>query len=129
MSFGYIGKKQKRVRPDDDQNLGDAYTFVAIERHSKLVLNIAMGKRDQATTDVFIEGLRQATASTPYQITTDGFAPYKSAITTTLGDRCDYAMLIKVYRAATEGEGRYSPAEVASVEEVAVSGRPDPDRI
>ena len=39
----------------------DAYTFVAIERHTKLVLNIAMGKRDQATTDVFIEGLRQAT--------------------------------------------------------------------
>jgi len=27
--------------------LGDAYTFVAIERHSKLVLNFALGKRDQ----------------------------------------------------------------------------------
>src|SRR5579863_8352497 len=52
--WAFIGKKQKRVRPDDDQNLGDAYTFVAIERHSKLVLNIAMGKRDQTTTDVFV---------------------------------------------------------------------------
>jgi hypothetical protein len=31
------------------QNLGDCYTFVAIERNSKLVLNIAMGKRDQLT--------------------------------------------------------------------------------
>jgi IS1 family transposase len=93
------------------------------------VLNIAVGKRDQATTDVFIEGLRHATASTPYQITTDGFTPYKSAITTTLSDCCDFAMLIKVYRAATEGEGRYSPAEVAAVEEVPVMGRPDPERI
>jgi hypothetical protein len=37
---------------------GRCYVFVAIERHSKLVLNIACGKRDQATTDVFIEGLR-----------------------------------------------------------------------
>jgi hypothetical protein len=37
-----------RVRPEDDQNLGDCYTFVAIERHSKLVLNIAMGKRESA---------------------------------------------------------------------------------
>lgn len=45
-------------RPTDDQNLGDCYTFVAIERHSKLVLNIAMGKRDQSTTDAFIEGVR-----------------------------------------------------------------------
>ena len=40
-------KKQKRVRPEDDQFLGDCYVFVGIERHSKLVLNIAIGKRDQ----------------------------------------------------------------------------------
>jgi len=126
--WSFIGKKQKRVRLDDDQNLGDAYTFVAIERHSKLVLNIAMGKRDQATTDVFIEGLRHATPG-DFQITTDGFAPYRSAIPNTLEDRCDFAILIKVYKAATEGEARYSPAEVASVEDVPVMGRPDPERI
>src|SRR5579863_3621790 len=53
--WSFIGKKEKRVRPEDDQNLGDCYTFVAIERHSKLVLNIAMGKRDQTTTDVFVK--------------------------------------------------------------------------
>jgi hypothetical protein len=88
-----------------------------------------MGKRDQATTDVFIEGLRQATANRPFQITTDGFVPYKSAITTTLSDRCDFAMLIKVYQAATGDEHRYSPADVSSVEVVPVMGRPDPERI
>jgi type I restriction enzyme M protein len=27
--WSFIGKKEKRVRPDDDQNLGDCYTFVA----------------------------------------------------------------------------------------------------
>jgi IS1 family transposase len=127
--WSFIGKKQKRLKPEDDPNFGDAYTFVAIERHSKLVLNIAMGKRDQATTDVFIEGLRHATAHCHFQITTDGFAPYRSAITTTLHDRCDYAMLIKVYQAPSDGEARYSPADVASLEEVPVMGRPDPQRI
>jgi IS1 family transposase len=126
--WAFIGKKQKRVRPQDDQNFGDCYTFVAIERHSKLVLNIAMGKRDQATTDVFIEGVRHATRGF-FQMTTDGFAAYKSAITTTLSDRCDFAQLIKVYRAAVEGDARYSPAEVSSVEVVPVMGRPDPERI
>ena len=111
--WSYCGKKQKRIRPADDQNLGDCYVFVAIERHSKLVLNIAMGKRDQATTDIFVEGIRHATARTPFQITTDGFAPYRSAITTTLHDRLTgFAQLIKVYRAASDGEARYSPAEV-----------------
>jgi transposase-like protein/IS1 family transposase len=127
--WSFIGKKQKRVRPEDDQNFGDCYTFVAIERHSKLVLNIAMGRRDQSTTDVFMEGVRQATERTHFQFTTDGFAPYKSAITTTLHNRCDFAQLIKVYRAPQDGEKRYSPAEVESVEVVPVMGRPDPDRI
>jgi hypothetical protein len=69
--WSFLGKKQKCVRPKDDQNLGDCYVFVAIERHSKLVLNIAMGKRDQATTDIFVEGIRQATSRTAFQITTD----------------------------------------------------------
>jgi transposase-like protein/IS1 family transposase len=128
--WAFIGKKQKRVRPEDDQNLGDCYTFVAIERHTKLVLNIAMGKRDQHTTNAFVEGIRHATSRSAFQITTDGFAAYKSAITTTLHDRLTgFAQLIKVYRAASEGEARYSPAEVASVETVPVFGQPDPQRI
>jgi len=127
--WSFIGKKQKRVKPEDDRNLGDAYTFVAIERHSKLVLNIALGKRDQKTTDAFVEGVRHATRHGHFQVTTDGFAPYRSAVTTTLHDRCDFAQLIKVYRAPSDGEARYSPAEVASVETVPVMGTPDPERI
>jgi IS1 family transposase len=128
--WAFIGKKQKRVLPDDDQNLGDCYTFVAIERHSKLVLNIAVGKRDQRTTNAFVEGIRHATSRTSFQITTDGFSPYTSAITTTLHDRITgYVNLIKVYRADTDGEAHYSPAEVQSVEVVPVFGQPDPDRI
>ncbi len=111
-------------------NLGDAYCFVAIERNSKLVLNIALGKRNQQTTNVFIEGLAQAVAPRcNFQITTDGFRPYVSAIDTTLGHRVDFAQLIKVYRSSQEGEARYSPAEVASTEVVPVIGQPDPDRI
>jgi len=41
----------------------------------------------------------------------------------------DFAQLIKVYRPPSEGEGRYSPAEVASTEVVPVMGNPDPSRI
>ena len=111
------------------QNLGDCYVFVAIERHSKLVLNIAMGKRDQATTDIFVEGVAARHGAETFQITTDGFGPYRNAIPNTLEDRCDFAMLIKVYRAASEGEARYSPAEVGCCGDVPVMGRPDPERI
>lgn len=128
--WAYIGKKQKRVRPDDDQNLGDCYTFVAIERNTKLVLNVAVGKRDQMTTNSFIEGVRDAIKpGTSFQCTTDGFAPYRTSIPDTFGDYVDYAMLIKVYRNPSEGEARYSPPEVADVEVVPVCGNPDPKRI
>ena len=51
--WDFIGKKEKRVRPKDDQNLSDCYTFVAIEQHSKLGLNVAMGKRDKVTMDIY----------------------------------------------------------------------------
>jgi hypothetical protein len=89
-----------------------------------------MGKRDQATTDIFLEGIRHATAPTPFQITTDGFAPYRHSVPTTLHDRLTgYAMLIKVYKSSQEREARYSPAEVSSVEVVPVFGQPDPERI
>lgn len=102
---------------------------MAIERDTKLVLNFALGKRDKATCDIFVEGLRQATSRQRFQITTDGFAPYVKSITDTLEDRVTFAQLIKVYRATPEGERRYSPAEVVSTEVVPVIGQPDPARI
>ena len=129
--WGFVQKKEGHKSPEEahDESIGDAYCFVAIERSTKLVLNFALGRRSKATTDVFIEGLRHATSSQNFQITTDGFAPYVKAISDTLADRVDFAQLIKVYRAASEGEGRYSPAEVASTEVVPVLGNPDPARI
>jgi transposase-like protein/IS1 family transposase len=129
--WAFVSKKEGHKTPKEanDESIGDAYCFVAIERNTKLVLNFALGRRNQATTDIFIEGLRHATGSHPYQITTDGFAAYRSAITNTLEDRVDFAQLIKVYRAPQDGEARYSPAEVASTEVVPVIGRPDPKRI
>jgi IS1 family transposase len=48
----------------------------------------------------FIEGLRDTITPTGrFQMTTDGFAPYKTAVPDTFGDRVDFAMLIKVYKA------------------------------
>lgn len=126
--WGFIQKKEKQLREGDDPNYGDAYCFVAMETSTKLVLNFALGKRNQATTDIFIEGLRQATNGR-FQITTDGFVPYRSAIPNTLDDRANFAQLVKVYRATPEGERRYSPAEVVSTEVVPVMGDPDPKRI
>jgi IS1 family transposase len=91
--------------------------------------NFALGRRDLATTQIFIEGLRHATADQHFQITTDGFRPYVSTICDTLEDRVSFAQLIKVYGKPVDGEARYSPAEVVDTEVVPIFGNPDPVRI
>jgi IS1 family transposase len=127
--LGVHRQERKAREVDDDQNLGDSFTFVAIERTPKLVLNFAMGKRDTKTTKAFIQGVRDAIAPGRFQITSDGWAPYKTVIPDVFASRVDYAMLIKVYKSSPEAERKYSPAEVACVEVVPVSGNPDPSRI
>jgi len=127
--WGFVQKKEAHKTPEEanNQSIGDAYCYVAMERKTKLVLNFALGRRNQATTDIFIEGLRAATSSQRFQITTDGFQPYVSAITTTLEDRADYAQQIKVY-ASSRDDHRYSPGTVVDMEKVPVMGNPDTRR-
>ena len=130
--WGFVQKKEAHKSPKEahDNSIGDAYCFVAIERNTKLVLNFALGRRDLATTQIFIEGLRHATADQHFQITTDGFRPYVPTICDTLEDRVSFAQLIKVYGKNEEGrEARYSPSEVVDTEVVPVFGNPDPARI
>jgi IS1 family transposase len=129
--WGFVQKKESHKWPHEaqDDSVGDAYTFVAIEARSKLVLNFALGRRSQRTTDAFIEGLRLATSRHRYQLSTDGFQPYIRAIDSTLSDRVDYGMLIKTYAAPREGEQRYSPPEVVDTTKKPILGDPDASKI
>jgi transposase-like protein/IS1 family transposase len=130
--WAFVSKKEAHKTPDEanDGSIGEAYCFVAIERNTKLVLNFALGRRSQTTTDAFIEGLRHATAPQRFQISTDGFQPCLSAIQTTLSDRCDFAQVIKVNsNAGPEGQRRYSPPDVTHTEKLPVMGNPDPAKV
>jgi IS1 family transposase len=126
--WSFIGKKEKAVKADDDPTFGDAYTFVGIERNSKLVLAWHLGRRTTRDTEAFTEKINETTSG-KFQITTDGFKAYVDAVHMSLGTRVDFAQLIKVYTASPEGEHCYSPSEVVSTEVVPVIGRPDPNKI
>jgi IS1 family transposase len=129
--WGFIGKKEKNKTAEEanDATIGDAWTFVAIERTTKLVLNFALGRRDQETTNLFIEGLRAATNHEGFQLTTDGFIPYRSAVDAVLSDKASFAQLVKVYASPREREQRYSPGDVVDCVPVPILGNPDPGRI
>ncbi len=128
--WGYVGMKEKakgRERKDVAE-LGDAYTYVAIERNSKLILAWHIGKRNRQDTLTFITKLRRATTG-KFQFSTDGWPAYPDAVERVFGTDIHYAQLIKVYGASRDGEQRYSPAEVVDVEVVPRIGMPDYERI
>jgi IS1 family transposase len=126
--WSFIGKKEKQVRDGDDPTMGDAHTFVGIERNTKLVLAWHLGRRTTRDTEAFTEKINEATGG-KFQITTDGFSAYRDAISLSLGTRVDFAQLIKMYAASPEGEHRYSPSEVVATEVIPVIGQPDPNKI
>jgi transposase-like protein/IS1 family transposase len=127
--WGYVGKKEGHKSDDDGAEVGDAYCFVGMERHTKLVLAYHLGKRTAKATDAFIGKLAYATSKDRFQLTTDGFSPYVSAVKMLLRDRVDFAQLIKVYGTPRDGEQRYSPAEVVDSVPVEIMGRPVIDMI
>jgi IS1 family transposase len=129
--WGYVFKKEghKWDHEKDLVEIGDAWCFVGIERHTKLILAWHLGKRDADATETFIAKLAWATSNDRYQLTADGFKPYVPAVKRMLRGRVDFAQLVKVYGASREGEQRYSPAEVVDAVPTPVMGRPCRDRI
>jgi transposase-like protein/IS1 family transposase len=129
--WGYVGMKEKTKKSQgkDDDAIGDAWTFVAVERYSKLALAWHLGRRTEADTVAFTEKLARATTGS-FQVTTDGFRPYQDAIVLSLGAQMvDFAQLVKLYTASPESETRYSPAECIGCKKVAVFGNPDMSKV
>lgn len=130
--WGFVGMKQKtknyQGRQDDD-TLGDAYCFIAIERHTKVILAWHLGQRAMGDTVAFTEKIAHATKGS-FLMSTDGFAPYKDAVVYSLGGQyVDFAQIVKVYAAPREGAQRYSPAECVDCIKTPIHGNPDMSKV
>lgn len=120
----FIAKKQRRITPNDPWEYGDAYTFVAMDTHSKVVVSYLTGKRDEAHTRAFIDDLSQRLSGRT-QLSTDGYSPYVNSVRSAFNGRVDYAMVVKSYEGGTtDDEHRYSPPRVVSTNRKWIAGRP-----
>lgn len=128
--WGFVGMKEKtRKRKDRSQDFGDAWTYLGIERESKLILAFHVGKREPGDAHWFCEKLSRATSG-GFQLSTDGFKPYGWAVVSYLGSRVDYAQLVKLYGSPkVEGQQRYNPAEIIGCRRRTMIGNPDSGRI
>ena len=129
--WGFVGKKERSKGDGDGREVGDAWCFIAIERTTKLVLSFQLGKRTVKSALQFMGKLSLASdAGQRFQLTTDRLNAYPYAVAEMLGDRVDYAQLIKVYAySEPESARRYSPPDVVEAIPTPVYGDPDRQRI
>lgn len=125
--MGLIGKKQRHLRPvDDESRMGDVWTFCGIDADTKIVPCFRVGKRDRSTANAFVADLA-GRLHNRVQISTDGLSAYVDAIERGFGMEVDYGQIVKTY-AAVESitpERRYSAPEVIAIRKTAVTGDPD----
>lgn len=124
--WGFIGKKEGQVRPGDDPQYGDVWTFCAIDADTKLVPSFKVGKRDAATANAFVSDVASRLKNR-VQLSSDVLRAYVEAVELAFGADVDYAQIIKTYSPdEVQGpERKYSPSEFVSVEKRLVTGAPD----
>ncbi len=128
--WGFVGCKERtrQFHGYDPAVYGDAYCFTAIERTTKLIVAWHLGKRTPDDALDFADNLYHATRGR-FQMTTDGFTPYRTAIPALFGPRVDFATLVKDYETPDEGQRRYSPADIVGITIRIHSGEPDKKKI
>jgi IS1 family transposase len=129
--WSYVQKKQARVTPKDGADVGEAYTFVALDSSSRFVISWHVGKRNEESAKAFMNDVRARLVVMP-AMTSDGFAPYVNAIGAAFGPGIDYAMTIKNYGSKGRREGgsdhRYEPPRDPFITKKVVFGAPNLER-
>lgn len=133
--WGFIQKKQKNVTEKDGViQVGDVWTFVAIDADTKVVPCYRVGKRDAETANAFLIDLSERLKNR-VQLSTDALKAYVEAVEKGFGGEVDYGQIVKSYSVgktddtAGGSQRKYSPPEVVGVSKKILVGNPDKARI
>jgi IS1 family transposase len=128
--WSFVGMKEKRV-PESrkgDPDIGDVWTWTALDPDSKLMASWLVGGRDADYALEFLSDLAQRLRG-HVQLTTDGHGAYLGAVDDAFGIDVSYAQLVKHYGTPPDAERRYSPAVCTGVHTQTIIGRPDPAHV
>jgi len=128
--WGFCYAKQKNVATAKaaPEGAGDVWTWLGLCADSKLAVSWYVGARDGEAALEFMTDLGKR-LSNVVQLTTDGHRAYLEAVDEVFGTAIDYAMLVKVYGAAPEGQRRYSPAVCTGAIKHRIEGNPNPKHV
>jgi transposase-like protein/IS1 family transposase len=130
--WSYVGMKEKTKAQNKiaDPEMGDAYTFLALERESKLLLAHHVGRRTLEDANIFAAKLSTAVNGERFGIYTDGFDGYVGALTSHFAGQIDFAQIIKTFSGSgLDSERRYSPPSIIATEKRVVVGNPEESRV
>lgn len=130
-SFCYSKQKNVETAKSAPQGAGDLWTWTAIDPESKLIISWMVGDRDADSANTFMCDLADR-LSNRIQLTTDGLKSYLDAVAGAFENNIDYAMLVKIYGATTEGNnpgGKYSPNQCLGAKKVIIAGNPEQKHI
>lgn len=127
-SFCYAKAKNVPESKKGDPNVGDVWTWTALDPESKLMVSWLVGGRDAGYAFEFMSDVAKRLRN-HVQLTTDGHGAYLVAVEDAFGLDVSYAQLVKVYGNAPDAERRYSPAVCTGTHRQAVIGEPDPAHV
>lgn len=123
-SFTYSKQKNVPAEMKGRKDVGDTWTWVAIDAQTKLIPCWHVGKRGAADAYKFINDLAVRLAGR-VQLTSDGHKGYLEAVEGAFGADIDYAQLIKLYgNEVGPNEVRYSPPVCIGARQERVIGQP-----
>jgi transposase-like protein/IS1 family transposase len=73
--YTFVGRK-KRWRLPDEELRGEFFTFLSVDRDSKLIINWKVDKRTSETVEDFLRDLKSRMLDNPFQLTTDAYSGY-----------------------------------------------------
>src|SRR5213596_2761688 len=128
--WGFVGMKNRTaLRNRTSGDVGDVWTWVALDSETKLVPTFAVGDRSGYMADTFIEDLASR-LSHRVQISSDALRAYTDAVERAFGAEVDYGSIVKTFsHSDLEEQRRYSPPEVMNVKRIPVAGNPVVDLI
>lgn len=124
--WGFIGKKEKHCKVDDNPEYGDVWTYCAIDSETKLVPSFKCGKRTLETTTEFVQDIASRMRHR-VQVSSDAMHSYIEAMERAFGADVDYGQCVKVYthESAQHPEHKYSAPSFASAYRRPISGAPE----
>ncbi len=122
--WAMIGCHGKNVTVDSPADWGDAWTWLALDSDSKMILSFYIGPRNTVSAYKFVKDLSERTLGT-YQITSDALRGYVGAIEEWYGADVHFAQLQKIYGRFEAGPEWYGGSKVITAVAKVKTGNPD----